>query len=608
MKIAFQNNHRARSGYALTLVLCFLLVALIVFARVAYWSSSNAKIVGRNNLFNQTEMAAESATELAIATMQRDFTFQSLSSVNTYSSILPNQTNWPIQFQFSDTNGTANQITVSVSPKQYAVLGSRYAGLYGLGQTCTVAAVASPLNAGYNLSATVQQQLWFGAIPLFQFAVFYNLDLEVNPGAAMTINGHVHSNQNIWTSGAGSGTPLTYSDYVEAALGYFPNRNPNDPSAARSGNLVFNISSNNPVSGANSLILPIGTNNSPSAVSAILDVPPSSIAAPNPAAYYESNQIYFYNEADLIVSADATGTNFTVYYQNQNAASPLTTVPKDATVVTATSTNTYYSFITNTTFYDYREADNVKAVQVDVAKFNSWLTNQSATGGYNFNLQNKSGTTSKNHGINSIYVNNNVAPLAGSPGVLPAVRVVNGQQLPPSGLTVVSPQPVYVKGNYNTTTNGVNFSTALGSTTNNTVPAALIGDAITVLSSSWSDANNFGTGIGSRTAAATTINAACLEGIVPTTTDGLHYSGGLENFLRLMENWNNVALTYNGSIVVMFTSQYATSFWPGTGTVYNPPIRNWGFDPNFNTQSKLPPLTPQVRAMIRGSYQVRGGG
>ena len=44
----------------------------------------------------------------------------------------------------------------------------------------------------------------------------------------------------------------------------------------------------------------------------------------------------------------------------------------------------------------------------------------------------------------------------------------------------------------------------------------------------------------------------------------------------------------------MFPSQYATGFWPNTGSVYNPPIRNWAFDLNFTNPNKLPPLTPMV--------------
>jgi hypothetical protein len=78
-----------------------------------------------------------------------------------------------------------------------------------------------------------------------------------------------------------------------------------------------------------------------------------------------------------------------------------------------------------------------------------------------------------------------------------------------------------------------------------------------------------------------------------------NYSGGLENYLRLEENWSGATtLTYNGSFVAMFPSQFANSPWQATGNYYNAPNRNWGFDLNFTIPSKLPPLTPQVANYI----------
>jgi hypothetical protein len=93
-----------------------------------------------------------------------------------------------------------------------------------------------------------------------------------------------------------------------------------------------------------------------------------------------------------------------------------------------------------------------------------------------------------------------------------------------------------------------------------------------------------------------------LEGIVPS--NGAHYSGGVENFLRLLQDWSGDTLAYNGSIVVLFQSQYATAFW-GNSNYYGIPIRKWGFDLNFNQQSRQPPMTPQVRATIRKNWSAR---
>jgi hypothetical protein len=433
----------------------------------------------------------------------------------------------------------------------------------------------------------------------------------------MTINGPVHSNDNIYTTGSSSQNNLIYSSIVEAADTVYLNRSTNDPNTSGSGqNVLFSYTTDNPKSNVSSLSMPIGTNNNPAAVEGILNLPPVGLAPPNAAAYSPTGMVYLYNAVDLIVSNSPTASTNYVFYENPTAANTIVSVLPDLTNIVATTahgkttyvTNVFSSFVTNVTFYDYRESATVQAVQIDVAKLNTWLTNTSATGGSQYNTENSTGSTSKGHTINSLYVYNSV-PLSGTQ--LPAVRLVNGQQLPPAGFTVVTPQPLYVKGDYNITTDGTHFAKTLGSTTNGyTVPAAIMGDAVTILSSNWSDSyslnNTADTGtLAGRPPVNTTVNAGTLEGIVQSMTDSSgtkHYSGGVENFLRLLEDWGSgpKTLTYNGSIVVMFPSQYATNFWDGNA--YSVPTRQWGFDTTFSQAGKLPPLTPQAKKIVRLSW------
>ena len=626
MRITRRSRKLFKIGYALVIVLVFLAITLLTYASLMSWVASNAKVTKRNNLFNQSEAAAESATENVLATMMRDFNNQALNPASTYTALVPGQTNWPIQFRFADGTGITNQTSVTMDPSAWTPLPYPYDGLYGLGQNCTVSSTATPLNQGESLSATVSQSIWFGTIPVFQYAIFYNPDLEMNPGAAMSVNGKVHSNANIWATGSSTAAPLTFSDVVEAVGKVTETSGPNDPvNTGRSGNVKFLDTKNNPLSGAKSLTMPIGTNNNPAMAEGILNLPPAGLGAPNASAYSVQGQVYPYNEADLIISNALNGTNLSVYYQNQYNISAMTRLQPDVTNIVTTgngknkviTTNSYFSFVTNVTFYDYREYATVQAVQVDVAKLNIWLTNATSTGGRQFNVKNggvdgKHGD--KGHWINGVYVYNSIPQIGGSPsatGQLPAVRVVNGCQLPPGGLTVATAQPLYVEGNYNVTTNSTNYSLALGACVTNTVPAALMGDSITILSTNWDDGNDIkGKALGTRKSADTTINAAALEGIVASAKDAggnKHYSGGVENFLRLLEDWSNNSnghngagvLTYNGSIVVLFTSAYATNFWQQTGNYYNAPNRQWGFDLSFTNQYRLPPMTPQVRAVVR---------
>ncbi len=133
--------------------------------------------------------------------------------------------------------------------------------------------------------------------------------------------------------------------------------------------------------------------------------------------------------------------------------------------------------------------------------------------------------------------------------------------------------------------------------TSDTEPASLVADAITFLSDNWSDANS-SSPLASRVAASTTVNAALLTGVVETTYG--HYSGGMENFPRFLENWGSAISTYNGSMIKMFPSLYATNIW--SLNYYDPPRRNWNYDVNFDDPSKLPPKTPQLQQVIRSQW------
>lgn len=82
---------------------------------------------------------------------------------------------------------------------------------------------------------------------------------------------------------------------------------------------------------------------------------------------------------------------------------------------------------------------------------------------------------------------------------------------------------------------------------------------------------------------------------------------GSKIFLDSWKTGGGDTLTYNGSMVVMYESAYATGPWQGTGSsigIYNPPTRNWAFDTNFRNPAKLPPGTPSARVLVRATWNV----
>ncbi len=182
------------------------------------------------------------------------------------------------------------------------------------------------------------------------------------------------------------------------------------------------------------------------------------------------------------------------------------------------------------------------------------------------------------------------------------------------GFTVASENPVYVQGNYNSQAADPFWGTANAVTPTQTPhsAASIIADSVTVLSNSWGDMNSlmFPTGVGSRTTAAPAYYRMAVSGgkNIPFPIPGwagvgqdFGTDGGLHNFLRYLETWNN-PLNYDGSLVSMYYSEYNTGTFKCCTTVYSPPTRNYYFDVLFLNPSNLPPATPEFQDINTLSY------
>jgi len=537
-------------------------------------------MTSRNNNYLNSVGAAEAATEVVIAQMDRDFQHQALTSdVTHYRTILPATfvtDPWVSQYVFDDGNGNGNQTAVSCSSWQlWTNLASEFVALYGLVNSFHITSYAKQASATSPVRMGVSQCIQLSTIPVCQFAIYYALDMEINPGAPMKITGKTHANMNLYVAPPST---LEFGDAVSAVGGIFNNRDPNDPTG---GTATVPIYDSTHLAQVSSLTLPVGVDNNPANVVAILDPPPSG---EDPHSQVGSQRYYNRSDLTVLVSNNAVQVGYNV---NEDG----TLFTQVATNAWAAGTNTGYTFLnTNLSFYDYREGKQVLGTELDVSALTNWL----ATDGASLNT---TAQAQLGHPINSVYINDTRS----ASGTLTGVRVTNGQYLPSGGLSVATPQPLYVKGDFNAPD-----ATAGSTNTLNTSPAAFACDAITVLSGNWNDSWTSSSSLGSRKAINTTVNAAVIAGIVPSVTiNGVgHYSGGVENFFRLLENWSGTALTYNGSIIAMYPSRYGTNFWIDTGTYYNAPTRQWAFDVNFLSEHKLPPCTPQVRKLQRVSWNV----
>jgi hypothetical protein len=557
MKLKAKANAR---GYVLVMALFFGSLSLLALAGAMKWTSSTAKTTKRNNDYYTVVAAAEAATERVVANMSKDFQQSGESSVYTrldaYRAMVPTTTDssYFSDYAFYNSQGAAGTYVTRSAAWAYVPLQSQYDGLWGMASTYRIVSNARALGTSPLITGAVRQEVQLASIPIFQFAIFYTMDLEINPGPAMNVTGRVHSNGNLYNQPQAA---LNFMSHVTAAGRIVIGKSPLDPTSRTPGTVSFLGESD---SGVSTMSLPIGTNNTPAAVRAVVEVP----ATNEPPSSLMGMQRY-YNKADVIILV----SNSTVTVKSGAWNNFATTVPYS---------NVSSWVNTNVNFFNKREGKTVKTTQIDVSKLITWSST-------NIIIR-----TNLGRDVDAIYVADLRTQTSSTE---PGVRLVNGQTLPSLGLTVASPDPVYIQGHYNAP------SAHLGTTnTTLTKPASIIADAITVLSTAWND-SNANSSISSRNATATTVNAAFLAGIVQS--NGLFYSGGVENFPRFLENWANINFTYNGSMVVMFPSQFATGVW-GSSDVYSPPNRNWAFDLNFMDATKLPPGTPQVTAMIRGNW------
>lgn len=569
---------RHRAGYALVLVVGFTAVSLMTLAALMQWSSTNSKLIERNNQYSIAQAAAEAATEKVLSQMSADF--QNDGEVALWANLANYQQLVPTPgesgawdgFEFTDAGGSQRRTHVHrIYSNTYTNLESQYPGLMCMASGYRVVANARDTSR-YGIYGAVGQEVQAATVPIFQFAMFYNLDMEISCGQPFNVTGRVHSNGQLYIQ---PDSTLTFQSAVTAVGNITWGRAPGDGRGGPGGSVNYRGAKDSKVS---ALTLPIGTNNSSTAVQSILEVPPATEPLTSP-----MGRERLYNKADLVI---VVTNNSIRVLSGPNAPTPLSPLSVTPTVVAATVK-------TNASFKDHREGKTVWPIDLDVAAITNFTRVIDAT----------SSLRSSAAGAGYVVYIDDRRRLAS--GVLNAVRLTNGAVLPDTGITFATARPLYVQGHYNAPT-----STERGSTnTIRTEPSALMADAITVLSTAWTDANSTA-GMPNRKAADTTVNAAFLSGIIETKTAN-SYSGGVENFPRFLEDWSpdgvKKTFTYNGSMVVMFNSRYATNRW-GMGNVYDAPGRNWSFDRNFTDVTKLPPATPQFRTLKRSKWQILAPG
>ncbi len=615
------NNER---GVLLSIVLSLILVLVIEFAALAQFSSSAMRQVRAQENYTKTFYAAEAVSEKALASIHWTIENTGAASFTNFTPHLG-----------SNFNGTMS-FTVGGNTSQKLAAGS-YKGLTANVQTVTIAATAADATGFTPVTVNISQDVQIEAIPVFQFGVFYQNDLEVCPGSNMTFQGRVHANGDMYL--ASDGASLTFSaDALNnsklTAAGSIDHGRKSGATGGTDGSVYMSDTSNTPQSMKNpdgtwldsnhldssgnkdwataaetrwggnvedssqniktlTFPLPIDSNDLQHP-----EVITDRVSSSDPAVIKNAK---FESKAQVVIKDNAvtnnlgvplelrycskTGKTNTVYNGSSCPSGYTLNYPVSTPSIPASIPAGYTG-----SFYSPRESNTssatpvmIKTTDIDVAKLQESPNFQSiaasAPAGVIIYVSDHTydGTTSVVSG--TTYSNQ------------AAVRLINGSTLPANGMTLATDNPLFVKGDYNTVSKK---------------KAGLVSDSLNILSNSWLDTNdaNKTSALSSRTASSTTVNSAIITGVTETAV-GPGYNGGLENTFRLTENWSGKTLTYAGAIAVLYNSRRGVGDWNSSNHLgsayYGVPTRVWSYDTSLANTSV--PGFPSVYYVFKSKYE-----
>lgn len=480
--------------------------------------------------------------------------------------------------------------------------------------------VQLPYQSG-NLTAKVRRVFEKRYTSAWNWAMLYNGDLELHPKSPLTLDGWVHTNGNAYIGNGATPPPsptpdadgvipnptpyptppqmITLLDRLTFAGSYTLGYHGSHPNRTIETNVADAITPADLPPGSEQVYYPFGWNPSLFSTSdsganndGFREMIEKPVSGETNAAIEAAR---LYNQAAIAVEIDASN-NIRVY-RGANTASK--------TEITGTTGNTndgaankairgdgggVPAVVANRLLKDGREANYVRVVDFDVNRFMQTFGSSTAKGwnGIIYIRDNSAGTN----------VSVPHPTLGGSvPTPKRGIRVINGSQVPTGGITIVSENPVYIQGDFNSgrtstsepPSNGGNAADpdASGYTRQ---PASIMGDAITLLSNSWNN-SYIEAGLAARVASPTTVNAALVGGNVPTTSTD--YSGGGENFVRLLEDWTGKTFTYYGAMINMYTSKQATGAWSDSAAraIYAAPTLKWHFDKTLSVDNNGNPVS-----------------
>lgn len=540
MRTPIQNQN------GIALIIALMLTLMLTIVGLGIITSSNDEITIAGNELNEMRAfyIAESGLDIAAARIQTHY-----EATGVPPASMPSDTAMidGIMLGFS---------TVQDAMSQRQLTKGTLGGLKAYVRPHRI--VSTAYDSSHNTTVTLEQSFEVAFVPIFQFGIFYENDLEIAPSPPMQLIGRIHSNGDIYLQ---SDINLQIESYLSSYGSIYHGRKPGSGLATSEGDVLIEGMDRNLYSmkdggdwldandahwfdtasvrwggrvqdstfGQDKLSLPLST---PTDVTHTIIEPAAGGANPNS----------FENKAGFKI------INGQAFYDVGGG----TWVDVTAPLVTSGA-------LTETTFRDMRENKNITVVDIDMSLF-------------------KGSPYFPSNGI--VYISDQRAGMRGA-------RLNNADEIGVP-LTIACGNPLYTKGDVNT-----KFKS----------PVSIIADALTILSANWNDApavagsNNKA----DRPAIATEVNFSFITGNTETGVGGAGYNGGVENLPRFLEDWSSKTCKFRGSIVNLWYSSIATGNW--SESYYTPPNRDWAYDTVLDDPANMPPGTPMVRAFIRWGWR-----
>ena len=570
------NLPASQRGYALLTVL--LMLALLSAIALSFFTLTRSEMQAVQSNRNSVRgyYAAEGGLNVRAEQLRNIFVNYALpsgSAPTVASACTPGNLgsgDYMCAFHSLDNRSVSTYVIDDpTSPRQIVVpLGEPFQGLNAAVYDYDLRSVASSTDG--SIEAQLDLAIETRLIPLFQFMIFFNKDLEITPGPAMTLNGPVHSNFDLY---AAANTTVDILGQVTASGDIYRGRKEADLCWTGPFRVINPVTATDlPACSGNRRLL---TNSDLTAWNGNVVSRTDSVSVPTPDALDPAPGSAYWDRADIRIVYDQPTS--TIQVRNADGTD-------DSARSTALGTCASATSLSNT-FYNHREGAAIDMLDVDVQGLMDCIQSQ--------NLLNAGRLLSDTtDGGLVVYLGVEGPLMTGVNNY--GVRLTNGAELEsssalapvPVGVTFVTNQAAYVQGDFNTIDKR---------------PAAIMADSMNVLSNAW-PAGDWpqATSMWLRDATPTTVNAAFLAGTDSTGggegsafQDVGNYSGGVHNMPRHHEDWTGIAFNYLGSLVSLNVAQHVSGGlivgWPQ----YAPPSRNYAFDTDFIDPANLPPLTPR---------------